>query len=302
MIPIRVSMSGMLILGVFLKILHHLFHSSIYASLLVGSNNPQNGLGFQWSSHLSMCVLHSATCAASFLNVTSHAAVALGVLNDTYVLSILVGVGFDVLTRVLQLVWWIKMTANLTSESTEKESTTSLFLLLLVIFYVYHMIIHVRALFLNKSLSRLKTVLMGALNNLRGIPGEAYLDHLFAYTDLGTHLFALWLSFLLLQAEGAIFLAVGCLGLLAGISYVILSQIPFSESSDKELAFMIKVVGTTEEATTITCSCRACKTRQERLDSNSPVSFTVGARDGICQLWLASFGQLTEHLALATKP
>ncbi len=301
-LPIRVSMSGMLILGVFLKILHSLFQSSVYALLLVGGN-PQKELGFQWPYQLSMSLLHATTCAASFLNVTSHAAVAMGVLNDTYVLSILVGVGFDVLTRVLQLVWWIQITTNLPSNEIENDSMTSLFLFLLVVFYIYHMIVHVRALFLNKSLSRLQTVLIGALNNLRGIPGEAYLDHIFAYTDLGTHIFALWLSVRFLQAESKMFLAVVCLGLLAGISYVVLSQIPFSDNTDKELASMIKVVVGTENGATILCSCRACKTKQERLDSNSsPVSFTVNPRDGICQLWLASFGQLTEVLAAATKP
>jgi len=291
----RVSASGILILGFFLKILQHLFRSSCYASLL--ELKPESS-----SPSFGVVCLCAATCAASLLNVLSHTAVALGALNDTYVLSILVGVGFDVMTRIVQLIWWMGISANLQITTTTNQDLTSLFLLMLMVFYVYHMIVHVRALFLNTSLSRLQTVLTGALNNLRGIPGDGCWDHIFAYTDLGTHLFALLLSYELLQKEGAVVLAIITLTLLAGISYKVLSQIPFSENSGKELASMVKVVGTKNGNITIACSCLVCKRKKERSSNCSAVSFTVNNRDGICQLWLASFEQLSGILELATKP
>ncbi len=251
-----------------------------------------------------MVYLSTATCAASFLNVLSHSAVALGALNDTYVLSILVGVGFDVMTRIVQLVWWMGISANLkfTFATTTSTESTTLFISTLMVFYVYHMIVHMRALFLNTSLSRLRAVLNGALNNLRGIPGDGYWDHIFAYTDLGTHFFALWLSYKLLEKEGMVVLAIVTLALLAGISYRVLSQIPFSETSDKELASMVTILNTDTGIPTITCSCLACKRKQERSNNCSAISFTVNSRDEICQLWLASFEQLSGILALATKP
>ena len=325
----------MLILGAFLGVLRNLFRSSTYAPLLLIESDPmsnnlndmqhhQQRLEATWWLASLMCLLHAATCAASFLNVLSHAAVALGALNDTYVLSILVGVGFDVLTRILQLVWWVCITICMsknhkpstakvllkqddtppeTADDTAIDSSTPLLLLFLLFFYVYHMIFHVQAMRMNHSLSRLQAVLNSALNNLRGIPGEGYLDHLFAYTDLGTHLFACCVSALLLRKEGALWLAVGLLGILIGISYGILSRVPFSEivsSSNAGLASMVEVQGTT-----ITCSCRACTARKkERVigDHHPAVSFTVSPRDGICQLLLCSFEQLSGILSSIAKP
>lgn len=251
----RVSVSGVLILGAFIAILTGLFRSSIYYPSLFLSPNvgtttatlrthyswrsaSSSVSSSSWSSQLPLRLLQAVTCAASFLNVLSHAAVALGVLNDTYVLSILLGVGFDVFTRILQLVWWVWLTLPATKAATTTTktpqnaistaiTTTPLFLLVLSVFYVYHMIVHVRALCMNWSLERLQSVLEGALNNLRGIPGKRYLDHFFAYTDLGTHLLAFGLSAALLRREeGGLLLVAGSLLALAGISVVVLASVP----------------------------------------------------------------------------
>jgi len=329
-------MSGMLILGTFLAIMHNLFLSSVYASLLRPFDGDGEGALLapsHWSS--ATCLLHAATCAASFLNVLSHAGVALGVLNDTYVLSILVGVGFDVVTRVLQLVWMIGVTATLLPEPikwstiissveqrtlhaeddnlSSNDDLTLEFLLVLVVFYVYHMIVHVRALCMNQSLERLQNVLTSALNNLRGIPGEGYMDHFFAYTDLGTHMLAFGLSALLLKRDGALFVAAGFLVFLVGISFVVLSRIPFPEMEKglsatnhvNHLASMIQVLDSPQQdnikTKTITCLCLACKRRKQRQRVHRPVSFTFNADDGICQLWLSSFKELSGILSFATK-
>ena len=355
-------MSGMIILGTFLAIVQNLFRSSIYYALLFdrrcgGEEQPQlPAAGIivlssrSWSRSFATacrCLFHASTCAASFLNVLSHSAVALGVLNDTYVLSILVGVGFDVFTRILQLVWWVWMTRTLPETSSTRlplsvqtirsfeESTfvidspasrntdsTQALLLVMVFFYVYHMIVHVRALCMNQSLSRLQSVLKSALNNLKGIPGEGYSDHLFAYTDLGTHLLVFGLSALLLEKEGALLGAVGLLVVLAWISGAVLSRIPFREmiaigsvtNSTNHLASMIEVVMDENHPSetnhkTIMCSCKACNKRKERLQQRNknhnqnqqPVSFTFHRDDGICQLWLSTFEQLSGILSSASK-
>ena len=47
-------------------------------------------------------MLNGVVAASSFLNALSHGAVVLGALDAAYVLSILVGVGFDAITMVLR--------------------------------------------------------------------------------------------------------------------------------------------------------------------------------------------------------
>ena len=282
-------------------------------------------------------LLHGFVFAASVLNVASHAAVVLGALNDTCVLSILLGVAFDVVTRILQLVWWVWIVAagsigaallcvcaksldnnndnNCTYNAAASEASggwpddslssffpattppTLVFLSVLAFFYVYHMIVHAKALWWwwsldennhaasSSSLGVLQTVLEGALNNLRGIPGEGYKDHFFAYTDLGTHLLASVLSMRLLLplplddnnndkhsegrrifdlvATGASCLARGIF--LLGVSWWALSRIPFGSAltrtttkppttptppaSNEELESLVRVVDVRENRT-----------------------------------------------------
>ncbi len=284
---IRVSPSGMLILVAFLGLLYRLLRSSIYAPLLWDSQQ-----------HDSLRVLHACTCAASFLNVASHTAVAVGVLNDTYVLSILVGVGFDILTRILQIVWWGCLTRNLTPETTVVGGDSTILLLLVLVFvYIYHLIVHIQALHMNHSLERMQSVLKSSINNLRGIPGKAYVDHLFAYSDLGTHIFCWLCSTRMLQLQGNLWMVIVFLGLLLGISYLAFAQIPLSRlTTASSMTSLITI-----RKNTVDCSCTACSSKKKR-QGESIVSFTVHPSDGICQLWLGSFEQLSEILASASKP
>ena len=142
----RISVVGGLILSIYLTSIIYLFDTSLYGdSLRSGSMISPS------SSTSSSTFLNSFTAASSILNVASHSGVVLGALNDTYVISILVGVGFDVMTRILQLVWWIDLTwSSFSALPTDiiderKICSTVGFLAVLTIIYIYHMIIHVRA-------------------------------------------------------------------------------------------------------------------------------------------------------------
>lgn len=281
----RISGSGALILAIYMTAMKGLFDKSLY------------GDSFRSGVMLSSSIfLNSSTMAASLLNVASHSAVVLGALNDTYVLSILLGVGFDVMTRILQLIWWIHIT-TCTRISFQDLSDmdrlignyhTVAFLMILAIIYVYHMTIHVRALRISYSYERLRKVLTGALNNLRGIPGEGFHDHLFAYSDLGGHLLPLGLSALLLHRQHALFAAFQVLAMLMLLSHLALSRIPLNEVKDSEPLIRINEQGT------ITCSCDPCRRRTKRKSKES--SFTFNVDDGICHLWLSSFEKLSTFL------
>mmetsp|Transcript_68809 Transcript_68809/g.77007 ORF Transcript_68809/g.77007 Transcript_68809/m.77007 type:complete len:316 (+) Transcript_68809:150-1097(+) len=302
----RISMSGTLILLIYVTTMKYLFDKSLYGTSL------RSGIMLESSSSRSM-FLNSLIMSTSLLNVASHSAVVLGALDDTYVLSILIGVGFDVTTRILQLIWWMRITMNIVRpvirirQQEDNEFNTNVnidinitigFCSMLTITYVYHMILHLRALRMNYSYQRLNVVLTGALNNLRGIPGENFQDHLFAYSDLGSHLLPLCLSVLLLQRQKALITAFFVLVLLLVVSYVSLSSIPvnnneavnINECDDKSMkCIQIYADGR------IICSCTACRKRCRRTGQES--SFTFNYIDGICHLWLCSFGKLSTFLS-----
>ena len=287
----RISVVGGLILSIYLTSTIYLFDKSLYGESL------RSGAMLLSSSSM---FLNSFTAASSLLNVMSHSGVVLGALNDTYVISILIGVGFDVMTRILQLIWWIDITWSsfsreaLSNEVIDKTKlhNTAGFLAVLATIYVYHMIIHVRALRLNTSLERLNKVLTGALNNLRGIPGDNFQDHVFAYTDLGGHLLPLGLSVILLKRQHELWAAFRALVFLITLSYVALSRIPFNKHETHPR------IGKGVEGE-ITCSCSACERRTKRKSNDS--SFTFNIHDGICHLWLYSFEDLSTNLSLSLE-
>ena len=99
----RISISGTLILVVYVTSIKYLFDNSLYGTSL------RSTTGIMSLESSSSILFNSFIMSTSFLNVVSHSAVVLGALNDTYVLSILVGVGFDVITRILQLIWWLSL-------------------------------------------------------------------------------------------------------------------------------------------------------------------------------------------------
>jgi multisubunit Na+/H+ antiporter MnhF subunit len=326
----RISISGTFILAVYITSIKYLFDNSLYGTSLRSTGIMSLESSSSSSSSSSSVLFNSFIMSTSFLNVASHSAVVLGALNDTYVLSILVGVGFDVITRILQLIWWIQITTTTIMISFRRQQETDInnsiihintnnnyyntiiLCSVLAIIYIYHMIIHVRALRMNYSYERLRSVLTGALNNLRGIPGDKFQDHIFAYTDLGSHLLPLCLSIILLQKQKALFTAFIILALLILISSFALSRIPFNNNNnnnnnnevsndscddiDEDSKSMNKFIHVCKDGS-IACSCNACKKRSKRTNSQESSSFTFNFSDGICHLWLCSFENLSTFLS-----
>ena len=307
----RISISGTLILAIYITTMKISFDKSFY-----GTSFRSGDMVLSLSSSSLSIFVNSITMSTSLLNVISHSVVVLGALNDTYVLSILVGVGFDVLTRIIQLIWWIDITRmsffqkNVSTIDTKDRLLsihnvdnmkycyrTIVFCSFLVVIHVYQMIIHVRALRMNCSYKRLKKVLTGALNNLRGIPGEGYYDHLFAYSDLGGHLLPfilstrLLLSLVLVQKmKDALLLTIQVLAILLILSYLALSRIPVNEVNDTLSQPLIRI----GEGGTVICNCDICSRRTRRKNITS--SFTFNVNDGACRLWLCSFEKLSTFL------
>lgn len=280
----RISLSGTFILMIYMSIQIYVFYKSIYGKALAsGEMNSSSSI-----------VLNSIVMSTSLLNVTSHALVVLGALNDTYVLSILVGVGFDVLTRIVQFLWWIHLSFQLSTSLVVFDRKELLWCLgfntMLVLIYIYHMLIHIRALRIHSAKQMaLQLVLTSALNNLRGIPGDYFQDHIFAYTDLGSHLLPMMMCTVLLSKQHSLHVAVGMLGILMIVSWIGLSYIPFHKlypNLTPQTVF--------NNDGYIVCQCDACIFRYNR--TNQLGSFAFHYKDGICCLWLYSFDTLSTAL------
>mmetsp|Transcript_829 Transcript_829/g.1595 ORF Transcript_829/g.1595 Transcript_829/m.1595 type:complete len:343 (-) Transcript_829:698-1726(-) len=315
----RISTSGTLIFGLNLGFAIALFTWSSYGQAL-------------WSGRLaaesSSTMMHGCVFMTSLLNVLSHAAVVLGALQDTYVISILVGVGFDVLTRLYQLWWWMQLVQSTIEEEEEESGSSSsssslqlldnCFLGLLSLLFLYQMWIHIRALLLvnNDSLERVQTVLKGALNNLRGIPGQGGKDHLFAYSDLSLHLLPCLLSGILLQQQQQLHSVIPIIVMMAGMATMVPLQTGNYDKKDaaatkKEesmhvIAKLMIIIGRSQQQqqgdptipTRIGCTCSACSHRMKRMIhyKKKTTSFVCNPIDGLCALWMLSFEQVSMAL------
>ena len=153
-------------------------------------------------SYSVLSIMIDITLMCSFINVVSHSLVVLNRLKKVYVISILIGVTFDVASSLLY-VWvyyyhYYYCYCNLDLSDVlliEDERLHVLHVLLNMVIiivwglhFVWNFTNHVRALFLFTNLDRLESVVRSADNNLRGIPGPLCVDHIFAYTDLSNHL------------------------------------------------------------------------------------------------------------------
>mmetsp|Transcript_19854 Transcript_19854/g.41794 ORF Transcript_19854/g.41794 Transcript_19854/m.41794 type:complete len:342 (+) Transcript_19854:205-1230(+) len=327
----RFSPSGALILATYLLVTKISFDKSLYGLLLhddwwLSSQNnaaaEDEGSLAQLDNMITTSVvpssstflfLNSMVMAASLWNVISHAAVVLGALHDTYVLSILVGVGFDVLTKILVTVWWAHLTSILSFILIGQQHSiiptkydcaiSASFLLTQFVIHVYQMVIHVKALRMNQSYERLVRTLHSSLNNLRGIAGGKYEDHIFAYSDLGGHLAPLILSHLLLSRVEAVWVGWCAFLGLAMVSVGVLSRVPLNSAKQYDGENInnnnghnnkISLVRLSKEKG-IECSCPACQ-RRVRSTGHSSCSFTFTRREGVCILWLYSFEDLSNIL------
>ncbi len=330
----RVSLSGILILATYVGTIGYLFQTSIFYN---GWNVGRESLGNNSSDKNEDLVLYLSlnawTFDTSMLNVLSHFGVALGLLGDTLVISILAGVFIDIITRLLQLIWWIYLHLHALTHSNQVTSTMDMRGLGLLCFlswiYYYHMEVHVRAIrvFLpskkatpissSSSLSRdsesLRRVLSSALNNLQGIPGKGYRDHLFAYTDLGSHVLACILSYskLLEYEEGRDFIYSTAMKMLVSLSFVTfiaLMTLPFQDVGGTTATHTSSLL-CVDSNQILRCGCIACKHNESRKDHNGKemsvsgltsgiAAFTFNSMDGICRLWFKSFGDLQAALLL----
>ena len=168
---------------------------------------------------------------------------------------------------------------------------TVLFLVVLGIVYSYQILIHMRALRMNTSYDRLTKVLRSALNNLRGIVGEGFEDHIFAYSDLGGHVAPFSLSFCLLKQKQS--LPYGCwiFVLLVVASALILSRVPLNnnDANFENIKSLIRL-----NRGNVECSCRSCKRKFQSTGKYSAFTFT--RKEGVCCLWLYSFEELSNIL------
>ena len=217
-------------------------------------------------------------CICASLNMLSHTAVVIGVLNDTYAVNILLGVGFDVATTVLYLTMWREILAL----NTVLMSTTplSFFLgIVCLLITALQWLTHVRALLLSYSAARLKSVVKVALNNVCGEPEPAYVHHLFAFTDTAYHMFHTMVAMRLLGwRQGLITFA--ALTIIVATGFVV-SNGGKSPPKKKLPPNILKI----NKEGRLVCSCDVCKGENK--------AFSIDLLHGkLCAMWFQSFGQL----------
>ena len=317
----RFSASGILILFATLIPVLFLFQRSSYGQALSSAGYSVGG---------SYVLLTWTIFVSAFLNVTTHAGVVLGALEDTLTISILIGVGFDVLTRFLQVWWWIRLVDGLTTLSSSKTSAATteeeesffvvdhLFHVSMSILFIYQMHIHIRALCIVncRSYDHVHSVVTGALHNLRGISGENWSeDDWFAYSDLTLHLLPLLLSGKILLSiliespiesnkvgRGSATTLLVLLGLSSwlAMSPSYSSSPPTTKSTENgtgdpsstrsELKITVD-----SDRNSIQCSCDACTRRRQRTGSRA-CAFVCSPNDGLCAMWLLSFEDVSQLL------
>ena len=217
-------------------------------------------------------------CAS--LNMLSHTAVVIGVLNDTYVVSILVGVTFDVATTVLYLTMWREILALNTVLMPTTASTFLLGIVCLLITAV-QWFTHVRALLLAYSTARLKSVVRVAWNNVCGEPGPAYVHHLFAFTDTAYHMFHTMVAIRLVGCWPHGIITFAALTIIVTTTGFVVSDGGKSPPNNKLPPSILKI----NKEGRLVCSCDVCKGENK--------AFSIDLLHGkLCALWFQSFGQL----------
>mmetsp|Transcript_32754 Transcript_32754/g.48509 ORF Transcript_32754/g.48509 Transcript_32754/m.48509 type:complete len:292 (-) Transcript_32754:19-894(-) len=218
----------------------------------------------------------------SSLNTLSHAAVVTGVLDDTYVFSILLGVGFDLLSSFLYIMFWVKLLLS-TEIDLNVPSLGDTFLgLLCIVILVHQWLVHLRAIFLSSSVTRLRAVVTSAFNNIRGDPGPRFSDHIFAFLDIGYHLYHISVTSRIMELNITNVLLTSGVLLLILVSFKTNGK-PSSPTSQISSGLLI----VNEEGKTI-CCCESCC---------GFTSFSIDIkRKKFCTLWFQSFGQLSSLL------
>ena len=237
---------------------------------------------------------------ASFLNSASHSAVILNLLQDTMIISILIGVSFDVLSELLYLSFWAQLSQRIALPTT--------FVMLYATYATYHLTVHVRALLMTRSFRRLESVVRSAYHNIIGYPGDScYLDHFFAFSDTAFHLFHLGVSVHVVglgksaQIIGAPIMALMLL-ILIGVMFIG-GQRPIAggritkngDMSSLQMKQQDKPCNTLgRKGDQPICSCKTCAQMAGSISGTTPraTAFCIriqGLSLSVCDLWQKSF-------------
>ena len=153
----------------------------------------------------------------------------------------------------------------------------------------YNLRSHCRALTLATSMGRLESVVRSAQNNIVGEPGPYHLDHVFAFTDLGFHLWQL-------AASGNALGGVSACRALAAVAVLVGAPVAArafggvdSRSGHSEERPRLEATPRLEVRRGLTiCHCRVCR---------GETAFRICPR-GVCALWSCSFSRLLDAIDL----
>lgn len=327
---IRFSRAGAFVLILHLLLTKLLFDWSFYGKYSsLRHYSTTSTISSKYESFLaeySSTLLNGIVMATSMLNIVSHTALVVGALRQKNILSIILGVWLDIVTRIIQLIWWMQLgciviylrvswhhdhdhaVSVVVDDGNYHKArhhnyyytipTICLFLSQ-SISYIYPLTTNIRTLRTIKydSYVGLIQVLCKALNNLRGNYGGGLKEHISSFINLGGHIPSFYLStWLLYQQHSLLRFGSFMVVILVTISKLVLSRIDafYKHTEDEEKTLVLTVKGDK-----IDCRCPACIVRYQ--DTLEYSSFTLSSSptmsgEGICRLWFQPFQELSDTL------
>lgn len=309
----RISLSGFAILFVYVSAMTFWFLRSNYGRVLYLS--PYAGENYKkYGIPLAMYFVNVINVSFSLINVISHSAVALGFIGKVCYVRVYAGVYFDFLTRCFQFFWFFCLSlllANTIHHNIDSHeigdkygnTATTIIIVILGISFLIHLTLHVRALVGHHlSYNRLSAIVTSGLNNINGVPGPYYMDHIFAYTDLGLHVFPFGASsYLLFSRHSLLYSILGVLVFAAGPLAIIKVVFIFFDSYDvhSKIAPPALLLQTTPENNqkVLKCLCDTCVGYPQ-----GQGNFSINLHDrraAVCQLWYLTYEELAERMQLS---
>jgi len=168
-------------------------------------------------SSLFFKLLMSTIVTFELINTSTHFAVLTSSLRNVMSISILFGVGLDVISTLLIAAAWISIFVALPLQ--QSRWFTDFFIIFIFILLMNQVNTHIRALRLGNSFNESMSVINAAKCHLHGIPGPFLKYHVFAYSDLAFHCFHLYFAarFVDLQITIALTLGMGLATALIGL-------------------------------------------------------------------------------------
>ena len=274
------------------KIIGLLIISTTLVALFVPLKQTLDTTSSNVSGNAPSPLLMQATLIASLLNSVSHTAVILSLLQDTLVISILIGVSFDVLSRILYVLLWLYLRRH------SNILLSPLFMTIYTVFATYHFIVHLRALAMTRSFRRLESVVRSAYNNIVGNPGSYCLDHVFAFSDTGFHIFHLGVSMRFLGMAKSLLICCGVTTLMTvGVvgTYCHCTRAGNrGGNGNKKNPGNVDTNLLDREGDLPICRCSAC-----RCPGGVNTAFCIrleGPNISVCNLWQSSFRQVLSDI------